>query len=145
MDELNDCCKMLDQVRGREIERVKAEAAAVVEQLHGRVEELEKIAFEKARAVSSLEGEIAGLKHKLAQIPEYDYDVHVKMPPLRTTPVVVTPVSPVVAPLASPPQSKCSMCGKPCAGMCPACRVYVCDRYDCGVKHGHGEMYTSSA
>lgn len=135
MDELNDCCKVVAQINDRVMERVRAETAAVVEQLQGRIEELEKLAFEKARAVSGLEGQIAGLKYELAA--PVNVDVHVKMPPIRTTPVVITPA-------AQPAMKKCVVCGRECISMCPECKALVCNRQECGQAHGHGSMYTSS-
>jgi hypothetical protein len=135
--EMNDCCKVVAQIKDRDLERAVTAAVqaseAVADRLHDRIEELEKLAFEKARMVSGLEGEIAGLKHQLSR--PSGADVHVRMPPLKVTPVVVTPVPPV------PPPKRCVVCGQECISMCPACRTPVCAKQNCGVAHGHGEMY----
>jgi len=143
MDELNDCCKLVDQVKSREHDRAVAAVQEAcdkeIETLEARMEELEKLAFEKARAVSGLEGEIAGLKHKLAALEKLDLNVHVKMPPLKTTPVVVTLAQP-----AAKRTMDCVVCHRECISMCPECRAPVCGKQDCGVAHGHGGMYTSS-
>ena len=52
-------------------------------------------------------------------------------------PVVVSTPEPCVMP---PRPTVCSECGKPCIGMCPHCRKFVCQAYGynnqfCGVKH----------
>lgn len=141
--EMNDCCKIVAQIKDRDLERavtaVKAEAQAFAEQFQDRIEELEKLAFIKARAVSGLEGEIVSLKHKLAMLEKVD--VHVRMPPLKVTPVVVTPASPAPPTKTVDPDKLCVVCKREAIGMCPECGRRLCDRQSCGQMHGHGDMW----
>jgi hypothetical protein len=142
--EMNDCCKVVAQIKDRDMERAVAAAvqgsSAEIEKLMDRIEELEKLAFEKAKAVSGLEGEIAGLKHKLAEA--------LKRIPVPA-PSPAKPAAPPPQQAAPPPSPKkrtenCLVCGRECISMCPECKAPICGRQDCGRTHGHGSMYGSS-
>lgn len=122
--EMNECCKVVATIKDRDLERAKAEYAAVNTELADRVIELEQHAFEKGKLVSSLEGEIAYLKNQIALL-------------------VPATIKPTLKYAPSQP-GKCVICSKECISRCPECKAVVCDKQTCGQAHGHGAMYGQS-